>query len=184
MIDMNYRMIRSNRKTFRISIAAAGTVELYCPLRTTREQAEEVLRKHSRWIEKQLQKQQTASRLPSLSPKELSELVSRAKQVYPQRAAHFARILGVTYGRITVRMQKTRWGSCSAEGNLNFNVLLLLAPEAVVDYVVVHELCHRKFMNHSADFWNCVAEVMPDYKAQKKWLKDNGAALMSRVPEK
>ncbi len=103
--------------------------------------------------------------------------------VYPQRVAYYARLLGVTYGRITVRMQKTRWGSCSAEGNLNFNVLLLLAPEAVLDYVVIHELCHRKFMNHSADFWRCVGEIMPEYKAHRKWLKDHGAELMSRIPE-
>ena len=86
--------------------------------------------------------------------------------------------MGVDYGQITIRSQKTRWGSCSSKGNLNFNCLLLLAPPEVLDYVVVHELCHRKEMNHSPRFWAEVARVMPDYKVRRKWLKDNGNGLM------
>jgi predicted metal-dependent hydrolase len=90
--------------------------------------------------------------------------------------------MGVTYGRITVRSQKTRWGSCSSTGNLNFNCLLMLAPEQVVDYVVVHELCHRLHMNHSADFWKLVAAYLPDYARWRKWLKENGEELLSHLP--
>ena len=93
-------------------------------------------------------------------------------------SAYFAEKIGVSYGRITLRQQKTRWGSCSANGNLNFNWLLILAPPEVLDYVVVHELCHRRQMNHSQAFWNEVSAVLPGYKEQKKWLKDNGWKLM------
>ncbi|MDY3888895.1 MAG: M48 family metallopeptidase, partial [Agathobacter sp.] len=85
----------------------------------------------------------------------------------PKRVAYFADIMGVDYGRITIRMQKTRWGSCSSKGNLNFNCLLMLAPPEVIDYVVVHELCHRKEMNHSKAFWREVERVLPDYRSRK-----------------
>ena len=84
----------------------------------------------------------------------------------------------MTYGRITVRDQKTRWGSCSQTGNLNFNFRLILAPLEVLDYVVVHELCHRRQMNHSTQFWQEVAQVLPDYRKRKAWLTENGWRLM------
>ena len=84
----------------------------------------------------------------------------------------------MTYGRITVRDQKTRWGSCSQTGNLNFNFRLILAPSEVLDYVVVHELCHRRQMNHSTQFWQEVAQVLPDYRKRKAWLTENGWRLM------
>jgi predicted metal-dependent hydrolase len=77
-------------------------------------------------------------------------------------------------------MQKSRWGSCSGQGNLNFNCLLMRAPDDVVDYVIVHELCHRKEMNHSDRFWTLVESVLPDYKEKRKWLKDHGSELMQK----
>ena len=94
-----------------------------------------------------------------------------------KESAAYARKMGVTYGRITIREQKTRWGSCTSEGNLNFNWRLIFAPEKVLDYAVVHDLSHRKEMNHSPAFYAVVASVMPEYKACEKWLRDNGATL-------
>ena len=91
----------------------------------------------------------------------------------PPKVEHFAKIIGVDYGTITIRMQKSRWGSCSAKGNLNFNCLLMKTPDEVIDYVVVHELCHRKEMNHSPRFWAEVEKIIPDYKKRRSWLKTN-----------
>ena len=110
----------------------------------------------------------------------IRELAKKACKIIPQRVAYYAEKMGVTYGRITIRNQKTRWGSCSSKGNLNFNCMLMLAPREVLDYVVIHELCHRKEMNHSKRFWKEVEKVMPDYEVHKKWLKDNGSILLIR----
>ena len=98
----------------------------------------------------------------------IKALADQALKIIPARVEYFARIIGVTYGNITIRNQKTRWGSCSSKGNLNFNCLLMLAPPEVLDYVVVHELCHRKQMNHSKAFWTEVENVFPDYKKSIK----------------
>ena len=97
-----------------------------------------------------------------------------AREVLGAWTGYYARNMGVTYGRISIREQKTRWGSCSSVGNLNYNWKLVLMPPGVLDYVVVHELAHRREMNHSAAFWKVVATWMPDYKKYRKWLRDNG----------
>ena len=100
-----------------------------------------------------------------------------AEEYIPARVAYYHQFTGGTYQRITIHAQKTRWGSCSGRGTLSFNWRLMLAPPRVLDYVVVHELCHLKHMDHSRNFWNAVAEVMPEYKEYKQWLKENGARL-------
>ena len=96
---------------------------------------------------------------------------------FHERASHWAPQLGVTFGRVSVKDQKSLWGSCSRAGNLNFSWRLRLAPPEVLDYVVVHELAHRLEMNHSPRFWAHVARLCPDYKARRKWLRLNGEAL-------
>ena len=95
----------------------------------------------------------------------------KAKETITKRASYFARLMGVSYRNITIREQKTRWGSCSSEKNLNFNWKLILAPPEVLDYVVVHELAHRKEMNHSKAFWNIVERYLPDYKERRRELR-------------
>lgn len=96
---------------------------------------------------------------------------------FEERVAYFHPLTGGRYTSVTVRNQKTRWGSCSSRGTLSFNYRLIFAPPAVLDYVVVHELCHLTHMNHSKDFWNMVASVMPEYKVYRQWLRDHGHEL-------
>lgn len=100
-----------------------------------------------------------------------------ARDYFTKRCAYYRQFTGGCYTRITIRDQKTRWGSCSSTGTLSFNYRLMFAPPRVLDYVVVHELCHLTHMNHSRDFWNLVASVMPDYKQYRTWLKEHGQEL-------
>jgi hypothetical protein len=112
---------------------------------------------------------------------EINQLADKALKVIPERVAYYAPIVGVNVGKITIRNQVSRWGSCSSKGNLNYNCLLMLTPPEVIDYVVVHELCHRRELNHSARFWDEVERVLPDYREAKEWLKNNGGALIQRM---
>ena len=106
-------------------------------------------------------------------------LAEEALKIIPARVEYFAKVIGGTYGKITIRNQKTRWGSCSSKGNLNFNCLLMLPSPELLDYVVVHELCHRKQMNHSKAFWLEVEKVLPDDKEARKWLKEDGSQMIT-----
>ena len=106
-----------------------------------------------------------------------------AEQHIPRRVAVYAGKMGVTYGRIRIKDQKTLWGSCSSRKNLNFNWRLVMAPGEVLDYVVVHELCHLKHMNHSAEFWDCVEEILPEYREHRRWLKVHGGELSRVQPD-
>ena len=176
-----YRLVRSSRKTVAIQITPGGEVILRCPNRYPRKAAEAFLESKRDWIKKHLEKIAQRPTGQRLTPEEVRALARQAGEDLPRRAARFAPLVGVTYGRITIRSQRTRWGSCSAKGNLNFNCLLMLAPEDVRDYVVVHELCHRKEMNHSKAFYSEVLRVFPDYWKWDKWLKENGDKLMRRM---
>jgi predicted metal-dependent hydrolase len=98
----------------------------------------------------------------------------QAKEIFKSKVQKYALVMKVHYKNITVKEQKTRWGSCSSIGNLNFNWKLIMMPEAIIDYVVVHELSHLLFMNHSKEFWKEVEIVLPDYKSRKNWLTKNG----------
>ena len=182
--DMEYEIIRSSRRTMGLEIKN-GRIIVRAPLRASDRSIRTFVRDHEKWIRTHLEKiraREEALGTPEpLSPEELRVLTARAKRTIPERAAHYAPLVGVTYGRITIRCQKTRWGSCSSAGNLNFNCLLMLAPPEVLDSVVVHELCHRKEPNHSARFYAEVLRVFPAYKKWNKWLKENGSYLMARA---
>ena len=103
--------------------------------------------------------------------------LSEARRILNQRVTFFSRELGVTPLRISVRNQSKRWGSCSSKRNLNLNMRLVMAPPDILDYVVAHELCHLKFLNHSAGFWRTLGGVMPDYAKRRDWLRKNGHRL-------
>lgn len=180
------RVIRSNRKTIALEITPKGEVLVRAPFSMPQSEIEKFVKDKEAWIWKHLskieKKTEEQSQIEPLSDAELQKLGDLALKVLPQRVKLYAAQMGVSVGRITIRCQKTRWGSCTREGNLNFNCLLMLAPEEVQNYVVVHELCHRLEMNHSKRFWAEVAKVMPDYQIHQKWLKENGSRLIARRP--
>lgn len=184
---MEVTVIKSNRKTMAIQVNADLTVTVRVPRQAMKKDIDRILKEKEPWILAhidQIRKKKAeyeASQPERLTKAEINELADKALKVIPERAEYFAKIIGVNYGRITIRNQKTRWGSCSSKGNLNFNCLLMLTPPEVIDYVVVHELCHRKEMNHSKDFWREVEKVLPNYLDQVKWLKDEGSNVMRRM---
>ena len=183
---MEIQVIRSRRKTLCVEIRK-GQVFVRVPMKTSEAEIRRFLSEKQQWIETHLAKvhaQEEAKKdIPLLTEAEIRLLADHAKVLIPDRVAYYARIIGVTYGRITIRCQRSRWGSCSSKGNLNFNCLLMFTPREVLDSVIVHELCHRKHMNHSAAFYAEVLRVFPDYKTQDRWLKKNGSLLMARLGE-
>ena len=187
MADIEYEVIRSKRKTLGLEIKPDGRVIVRAPLRTSQIHIRRFVAEHEDWIVKHLKKQKETQADSSydvkLTDAEIRELADKALEYIPQRVAYYAPIVGVTYGRITIRNQKTRWGSCSSKGNLNFNCLLMLTPPEVIDSVVVHELCHRKEMNHSKRFYDEVLRVYPEYNKWNKWLKENGTRLIAMSRE-
>ena len=185
MDKVNYRMVRSRRRTLGIQIASADEVVIRAPMKMPEGEIRRFLDEKREWIEKHLEKaaqvRQARDAQGAITGEEIRMLAGEAVKRIPEMVKRRAAEIGVTYGRITIRNQKTRWGSCSSKGNLNFNCLLMLCPEEVIDYVVVHELCHRQEMNHSARFWAAVESVCPDYRNARKWLKQNGTALLARM---
>jgi predicted metal-dependent hydrolase len=185
--ELPIRVIRSDRRTIALQITPEGEILLRAPRRLGEAQLRRFVEEKRPWLEKHLsqvrQRQQEAQQAGALTMEEIRSLAGKAMEVIPRRVAHYAPIVGVSYGRITIRNQKTRWGSCSGKGNLNFNCLLMLAPLEVLDYVVVHELCHRREMNHSPRFWALVEQVLPDWRQRRQWLKTHGDALMRRMTQ-
>lgn len=177
-MDFDYQIIRSDRKTVSIQITPAGDVQVRCPRRFPEAKIREFVSSKEKWIRKHLTKNE---RLPRFSQEEIHQMAEQVRCLIAERVAYFAPLVGVTYGRITIRNQRSRWGSCSSKGNLNFNCVLMLTPEWVRDYIVIHELCHLKNMDHSPAFWAEVARLCPQWKAAKAWLKANSAATIGRL---
>ena len=185
--SIRVQVVRSSRKTIGLQIRDGETVIVRAPYKVTDSAIRDCLAKNRDWIEKHLEKarQQQAERAvaPKLTQEQIRSMAQQALKDLPERVRHFAPLAGVRYGRITIRCQRTRWGSCSSQGNLNFNCLLMLCPEEVRDYVVVHELCHRIEMNHSDRFWQEVGRVFPDYRNARKWLRTEGKKLIAGLDD-
>ncbi len=183
--ELPYTLVRSNRKSYAVSISPEGQITVRAPLWADEREIRHILTDRQHWIiTKYLEQQekQAAKPVSGLTDTQREALTQRykaaAKEYFPKRAAYFRQFTGGTYSRITVRDQKTRWGSCSAKGTLSFNWRLILAPPAILDYVVVHELCHLTHMDHSTEFWQAVESVYPDYRSARKWLKEHGQELV------
>ena len=112
-----------------------------------------------------------------------SYLKQQAQAVIPLKVAYYAQLTQLTHTSIKIRQYRARWGSCNNRGELSFNYLLMMLPMYVIDYVVVHELCHLRHLNHSKDFWLLVEKYFPEYQQAKAWIKANQSALLWRTPQ-
>ncbi len=182
---IKYRVIRSARKTLQVEIRPDGEVLVRAPQYLADAEIRKFVETKSGWIKEHTAKAkmraEQAAETERLSMEEIRRLADEAARDIPERVRRFAPVIGVQYGRITIRNQKSKWGSCSSKGNLNFNCLLMLAPPSVRDYVVVHELCHLVELNHSKRFWALVAKVLPEYRKEEQWLKTQGMLIMRRM---
>ena len=181
----NAVIIRSRRRTMSLEINRDAKIVIRIPMRATNKEISEFVLKNAGWIEKHLQKAKAQAEkdheTPKLTETEINHIMKLAKRTIPKRVEYFAPLVGVDYKRISIRKQHTRWGSCSKDGNLNFNALLMLTPPEVLDSVVVHELCHRLEMNHSKRFYDQVYRICPEYDKYDKWLKENGKTILHRL---
>lgn len=176
---VEYTLIRSQRLTAAIEIKR-GEVIVRVPLKMKKKDVESFVERHKTWIENHLSRSDMQDVVP-FTDAEIASLAEKAKAYIPSRVKLYAERMNVNVNRVTIRAQRTKWGSCSGKGNLNFNCLLMLTPPEVIDSVVVHELCHLKEMNHSKKFYAEVEKYFPNYAECKKWMKENGAALIAKL---
>ena len=177
---INYLFRRSSRaRRVRLTVKRDGRVLLTAPVRISESVAENFLREKAVWV---ISKLNHFAALPSV-PVEFASHRGRkdylkhreeARAVIEVKVAQFGILYGYPYGRISIKNQKSCWGSCSRKGNLNFNYKILFLPERLQDYVIVHELCHLKEMNHSRKFWELVAQTVPDHVARRRELRKSG----------
>lgn len=176
---MEYEIIRSRRKTVAIQITQDRRVLVRCPLRAKEAEIRAFVQSKEGWIQTHLD---TMAPLPQpFTAREIAQLTAQAKAWFPGRVAYWAQRMGLGYGRVTIRHQRSCWGSCSAKGNLNFNCVLMLSPEEVRDYVIVHELSHLVQPNHSKAFWSLVETHFPRHSLQRNWLKNHSSELIGRI---
>ena len=184
-MELNYIIKKSRRRSISIHVSDDKNIVVKVPLSTPEFVAKNFINEKKDWILKQIAKlevqKQQALYMGLLTVEEIRQLKKKARILIPERVDYYSKISGIPYNRIFIRLQKSRWGSCSVEGNLNFNCLLVLMPHEVLDSVVVHELCHRRHMNHSREFYDEVLKIYPDYKKWNKWLKENGGAYFKRI---
>lgn len=181
--ELPANLIKSNRRSVGIIVKPGGEIIVRAPKRMPNPMILSFIREKESWIVKNYLKQSKLPSAPDSEPKSPHTLAlekryrDAAKEYIPKRVEYYHAFTGGQYTKITIRDQKTRWGSCSSNGTLSFSFRLMMAPPRVLDYVVVHELCHLTHMNHSKEFWNMVETILPDYKEHRKWLKENGHTL-------
>ena len=183
--EYNVEVRRSKRKSVAIKITADMQIVVFVPLYVSDNEIERMVISKSKWIDEHMLKVQSTiderSKLEKITFEQVKEFADQAVEYIPKRVKYYAEKENFVYNKITIKNLVSRWGSCSTKGNLNFNCLLMLTPDYVIDYIVVHELCHLREMNHSEKFWAEVEKIMPDYQRAELWLKQNGGNLISRM---
>ena len=168
-MKFQYTLIRSKRKTIAVQVDSDCNITVRAPLRMSQKEIDEFLADKKKWLEKAVISQlEKAKNKIEYTDSDISELRKKAKEIIPQKVGYYSEIMGVKPTSIKINSAKKRYGSCSGKNCLNFSLYLMDKDERFIDYVVVHELAHIKHHNHSKDFYNFIAEFMPDYKERKK----------------
>lgn len=185
--ELPYTLVRSNRKSVGFEVRAGGEIIIRLPLRMPMITALPIIESKKEWIYEAYLRQKDKTSITEKRQEEHNDprllylekkYRKAAKQYIYERVEYYLPMTGGNYTAIRIGDQKTRWGSCSSNKTLSFSWRLMLAPPRVLDYVVVHELCHLTYMNHSKEFWAKVASIDPDYREHRKWLKENGDSLI------
>lgn len=169
---MTYETVYSDRRTVSLVIKRDGTLLVRAPRGMKKKEIARVIDEHKQWIARSIERQAARTdRFSALTDADVSALKKQAKEILPELTKKYSEIMGLSYGRITITAAKTRFGSCSSQGNIAYSWRLMCYPSEAWEYVIVHELAHRVYMNHSPAFYRLIESVLPDYKARRRLLK-------------
>lgn len=168
-----YEIIRSRRRTAALQVTKECRVVVRAPLRMPLWAIDAFVAAHQAWLEEHLARQQArlAAAPPPPTPEEIEALKARAREVLPPKVDYYSRLLGLYPAGVRITAARTRYGSCSGKNRLCFSCFLMNAPEAAIDLVVVHELCHIREKNHGPRFYALLGQYLPDYRERKKLLR-------------
>ena len=184
---IDYTIVRSKRRSIGFEVRPGGKITVRIPMRASVNSVKEIIEDKKDWLYEMYLKQKDKIDTDSLREAERNDprtaylekkYRQAAKRYIYERVEYYIEMIGCHYSSIRIGDQKTRWGSCSNNGTLSFSWRLMLAPPRVLDYVVIHEICHLTYMDHSKNFWDLVSVYDPDYKEHRKWLKENGDSLI------
>lgn len=170
--DVEFEIIRSNRRTLAIEVKPGGEVLVRSPKKLSEKHIIDFVGNKFDWILKSIDRQKRNKKAQTFDSEQITYLRQKAKEVIPKRVERFSEILGLYPTGIKITSAKTRFGSCSPKNSLNFSLYLMLYPIEAIDYVVVHELAHIKHKNHSKQFYSLIETVLPDYKKRISILKN------------
>jgi len=160
------------RRNLRVTIKPGGTILVAKPNFISDRAVEDFLSRKAVWVIKTIDKMRSRKNLLAAGVRaDYERLAPAARKLASLRLEFFNSSCNLKIGRVAIRDQRTRWGSCSRKGNLNFNYRIVLLPERLSDYIIVHELCHLRHLDHSRNFWNAVAQIIPDYATRRQELR-------------
>ena len=174
---MDYHIIRSGRRTLAMQVTPDAEIIIRAPYRAGQAEIDRFIDDNQAWLRKHLamaeekKKARAESPYGEITPEQVKKLAALASETIPPRVERYAEQMGVTYGRITIRCQKSRWGSCSSLKNINLNLRLVTLPQELQDYVMLHELCHLKYLNHGPQFHALLESVCPGHREKAKALR-------------
>lgn len=170
---VSYELIRSSRRSLALEITPDCRVVVRAPLRTAQKQIDAFVAAHEEWLAVHMARQQARRAAhPEPTPEQREAYLCRAREELPDRVARYSAMMGLYPAGITITGARTRFGSCSGKNRISFSWRLMAYPDAAIDYVVVHELAHIRHKNHSAAFYDCIAQVLPDWRERRALLRE------------